>query len=66
MEYFGNEVVFNTLLKFKDHIPSPSYGDLSAAAQDIVMNTVMYQALVQKQDPAGVLKSAAAELRAKQ
>ena len=65
-EYFGNEKVFNTLLTLKDNIPSPNGGDLSAAAQDIVMNTVMYQALVEKQDPATVLKNAANELRAKQ
>jgi len=37
-----------------------------AAAQDIVMNTVMYQVLEEKQDPATVLKRAADELRAKQ
>ncbi|HHY81426.1 MAG TPA: extracellular solute-binding protein [Clostridiales bacterium] len=64
-EYFGNEKVFNMLLQLKDNIPSPNYGDLSAAAQDIVMNTVMYQALEEKQDPATVLKRAADELRAK-
>jgi arabinosaccharide transport system substrate-binding protein len=66
VEYFGNENVFAMLLKFRDSIPSPNYSDLSAAAQQIVMNTVMYQALVEKQDPATVLKNAANELRAKQ
>jgi arabinosaccharide transport system substrate-binding protein len=65
MPYFGNEVVFNTLLGFKDNIPSPNSGDLLAAAQTIVMNTVMYQALVEKQDPATVLKNAANELRSR-
>jgi arabinosaccharide transport system substrate-binding protein len=64
--YFGNEKVFDMLLRFKDNIPSPNYGDLSAAAQDVVMNNVMYQALEQKQDAAAVLKAAADELRAKQ
>ncbi|GHV90584.1 putative arabinose-binding protein [Spirochaetia bacterium] len=64
--YFGNEKVFDMLYRFKDNIPSPNYGDLSADAQTVVMNTVMYQALVQKQDPATVLRNAAAELRAKQ
>jgi arabinosaccharide transport system substrate-binding protein len=65
-EYFGNEKVFNMLLQLKDNIPSPNYGDLSSSAQDIVMNTVMYQTLVEKQDPATVLKNAADELRSKQ
>lgn len=65
-EYFGNEKVFDMLLTLKDNIPSPNYGEMSASAQDIVMNNVMYQALVEKQDPATVLKNAADELRAKQ
>lgn len=64
-EYFGNEKVFEMLLKVKDNIPSPNYGDLSATSQDIVMNTVMYQTLIEKKDPATVLKAAADELRAK-
>lgn len=63
--YFGNEKVFDMLLKVKDNIPSPNYGDLSSASQDIVMNNVMYQALVEQKDPATVLKNAADELRAK-
>ena len=63
-EYFGGEKVFNTLLALKDNIPSPNFGDLATAAQDIVMNTVMFQALEQKMDPAQVLKDAADELRA--
>jgi arabinosaccharide transport system substrate-binding protein len=66
IKYFGNENVFGMLLGFRDSIPSPNYGDLSAASQQIVMNTVMYQALVEKQDPATVLRNAANELRAKQ
>lgn len=65
MPYFGNEVVFNTLLGFKDNIPSPNSGDLLAAAQTIVMNTVMYQALVEQQNPATVLRNAANELRSR-
>jgi arabinosaccharide transport system substrate-binding protein len=63
--YFGNEKVFDMLLRYKDNIPSPNYGDLSAAAQDVVMNNVMYNALVEKQDAAAVLKAAADELRSK-
>lgn len=65
-EYFGGEVIFNTLLGFKDNIPSPNYGDLSTAAQDVVMNSVMYQALEMQLDPATVLRDAAEELRAQQ
>lgn len=64
-EYFGNEKIFNMLLQVKDDIRSPHSGDLLTAAQDIVMNTVMFQALEQDQDPATVLKNAADELRAK-
>lgn len=65
-EYFGNEKVFDMLLKLKENIPSPNYGEMSSSAQDIVMNNVMYQTLVEKKDPATVLKNAADELRAKQ
>lgn len=65
-EYFGNEKVFEMLLSLKDNIPSPNSGDLGAAAQDIVMNTVMYQVLVEQKDAETVLKAAAEELRAKQ
>ena len=64
-EYFGGEKVFNMLLEVKDDIPSPNSGELLSAAQDAVMNTVMYQCLEQGQDPATVLKNAADELRAK-
>jgi arabinosaccharide transport system substrate-binding protein len=63
--YFGGEKVFDMLLRYKDNIPSPNYGDLSAAAQDVVMNNVMYNALIEKQNPAAVLKAAADELRSK-
>ena len=38
-EYFGGEIIFNTLLGFKDSIPS-NYSDLSTAAGR-VMNSVM-------------------------
>ncbi|HSK69444.1 MAG TPA: extracellular solute-binding protein [Candidatus Limnocylindria bacterium] len=65
-EYFGGEVIFNTLLDVKDNIPSPNYNALSTAAQDTVMNTVMFQALEMKLDPAQVLRDAAADLRAQQ
>ena len=65
LPYFGNEVVFNTLLGFRDSIPSPNPGDLLVAAQDIVMSSVMFRALVQRHDPAVVLREAAAELRAR-
>lgn len=64
-EYFGGERIFQTLLTIKDDIPSPNSGALLAAAQDIVMNTVMYEALVMGADPAEVLKNAAEELRSK-
>lgn len=64
--YFGHEKIFNVLLGVKDNIPSPHYGDLSTAAQDVVMNTVMFSALEQNMDPAQVLKDAAEELRAQQ
>ena len=62
--YFGNEVVFNTLLEMRDNIPSPANTLLSPAAQDIVMNQVMFRALESRDDPATVLREAAAELRA--
>jgi arabinosaccharide transport system substrate-binding protein len=67
--YFGGEKVFNTLLQLRNEMPSPASETtkLSAAAQDIVINQVMYKALVEKsQTPAQALKAAADELRKQQ
>lgn len=65
LAFFGNEVVFNTLLAMRESIPSPANSLLSPAAQDIVMNQVMFRALDQRHDPRTVLEEAAAELRAR-
>ncbi len=65
-EYFGDEIIFNTLLDVKDNIPSPNYSALSTAAQDAVMNTVMFLAIEMQMDPAQVLRDAAEDLRASQ
>lgn len=65
-EYFGGEIIFNTLLDVKDNIPSPNYSALSTAAQDAVMNTVMFLAIEMQMDPAQVLRDAAEDLRASQ
>jgi arabinosaccharide transport system substrate-binding protein len=64
--YFGNEDVFGLLRSLgPSQMPSPlsETTSLSAAAQDVVKNQVMYKALVQKQPVAEVLKAAADELR---
>ncbi len=64
--FFGNENVFKTLGAIgPSQMPSPmsETTSLSAAAQNIVMNQVMYQALVQMQPAAQVLKTAADQLR---
>jgi arabinosaccharide transport system substrate-binding protein len=67
--YFGNEDVFALLRSLgPSQMPSPlsETTSLSSAAQDIVKNQVMYQALVKKQPVAQVLKAAADELRKQQ
>lgn len=67
--YFGNEKVFDTLLELRNEMPSPASETtpLSAAAQDVVINQVMYKALVERsQTPAEALKAAADELRKQQ
>ena len=67
--YFGNEDVFKVLRNLgPSQMPSPlsETTSLSSAAQTIVINQVMYQALVQKQPVAQVLKTAADELRKQQ
>ncbi|MCL2249817.1 MAG: extracellular solute-binding protein [Oscillospiraceae bacterium] len=64
LTYFGNEIVFETLFLMRDSIPSPHNTLLSPAAQDIVMNQVMFRALEQGIDARTVLEEAAAELRA--
>ena len=67
--YFGNEDVFKILREMgPSQMPSPlsETTSLSAAAQNIVMNQVMYQALVQMQPAAQVLHTAADQLRAQQ
>ena len=67
LEYFGNEVVFNTLLELKDEIASPYYNELSSAAQDLVMNDVMFKALSERiATPEEALREAADELRSQQ
>ena len=65
-EYFGNEVVFNTLLKIKDEIVSPNNKELSAAAQDLVRGQVMFKVLQERSaTPEQALRAAADELRKK-
>jgi arabinosaccharide transport system substrate-binding protein len=65
-EYFGNEVVFNTLLKVKDEIVSPNNKELSAAAQDLVRGQVMFKVLQERSaTPEQALRAAADELRKK-
>jgi len=68
--YFGNEDVFKLLRELgPDQMPSPlsETTSLSAAAQDVVKNQVMYNALVaQSMTPAQALKAAADELRKQQ
>jgi len=67
LEYFGNEVVFNVLLKIKDEIDSPNMGDLISAAQDLVINNVMFKSLKeQSQTPRQALEEAANQLRSQQ
>jgi arabinosaccharide transport system substrate-binding protein len=66
LSYFGNEVVFDTLFEMRDNIPSPANTLLSPAAQDIVMNQVMFRALELRDDVPTVLREAADELRARQ
>ena len=62
--YFGNEVVFNVLLELKDEIPSPNILELSAAAQDVARNKVMFRALSEQSlTPAEALRAGAEELR---
>jgi arabinosaccharide transport system substrate-binding protein len=65
--YFGNEVIFKTLLEIKDEIVSSNNKELSSAAQDLVRSHVMFKVLQEKSmTPAEALKAAADELRAKQ
>lgn len=65
--YFGNEKIFNVLLDMKDEINSINNGPLSAAAQDLVMNNVMFKVLKEgSQTPEQALKAAADELRKQQ
>ncbi|HUX11903.1 MAG TPA: extracellular solute-binding protein [Spirochaetia bacterium] len=68
--YFGNEDVFKLLRELgPDQMPSPlsETTSLSAAAQDLVVNQVMFKALSDRsQTPAEALKAAADELRKQQ
>lgn len=65
--YFGNEKIFEVFLKLKDDIRSPNMGVLSAAAQDLVKNQVMFKVLKeQSETPEQALKAAAEELRKQQ
>ncbi len=68
--YFGNEDVFKLLRALgPDQMPSPlsETTNLSAAAQDVVKNQVMYKALVDRSlTPAQALKAGADELRKQQ
>jgi arabinosaccharide transport system substrate-binding protein len=68
--YFGNEDVFKLLRELgPDQMPSPlsETTSLSAAAQDLVVNQVMFKALADRsQTPAEALKAAADELRKQQ
>ncbi|NLN65825.1 MAG: carbohydrate ABC transporter substrate-binding protein [Clostridiaceae bacterium] len=65
--YFGNEKIFNVMLEMKDEILSPNMHDLSAAAQDVVKESVMFRALhEQSLTPEEALKAGAEELRSQQ
>jgi arabinosaccharide transport system substrate-binding protein len=68
--YFGNEDVFKLLRALgPSQMPSPlsETTSLSAAAQDVVKNQVMYKALVDRtMTPAQALKAGADELRKQQ
>jgi arabinosaccharide transport system substrate-binding protein len=64
--YFGGEDIFKVLRSLgPSQMPSPASEttSLSAAAQNVVKNQVMYQALVKKEPVDQVLKAAADELR---
>lgn len=62
--YFGNEKIFNVMLDMKDEIVSPNIHDLSAAAQDVVKESVMFRVLhEQSLSPEEALKAGAEELR---
>ena len=62
--YFNNEKIFEVFLQVKDSIPSPNMGELSAAAQDLVKNQVMFKVLKERSEtPEQALKAAADELR---
>ncbi|NLU25716.1 MAG: extracellular solute-binding protein [Hungateiclostridium thermocellum] len=62
--YFGNEKIFNVMLQMKDEIRSPNIHDLSAAAQDVVKQNVMFRALHERSmTPEEALKAGAEELR---
>lgn len=64
-EYFGNESFFEIMGPYMADAPSPVNGELSSAAQDLVISNVMYDVLVdQSATPAEALKAAADELRA--
>jgi len=63
-EYFGNESYFKVMGPYLKDAPSPVNGELSSAAQDLVISTVMYKVFVEKSaTPEQALKSAADELR---
>ena len=64
--YFYNESPFTLLSNYVSGggtIPSPNNKSLSAAAQDVVNNTVMYEVFVDGVDPKDSLQNAADELR---
>lgn len=67
MPYFYNESFFEILEPYKDNIPSPVNTEDSAAAQSIVMDSVMYKVFVERSaTPREALEEGAAELRAQQ
>jgi arabinosaccharide transport system substrate-binding protein len=62
--YFGNEIVFDVLMQVKDEISSPNMHLLSAAALDVVNNSVLFKSLSQESHtPKEALEESANELR---
>ena len=68
-EYFYNESPFTLLSEYVENggeVLSPNNKELSADAQDVVINTAMYNAFLGGMDAEETLKEAAQELRDKQ
>ncbi|WP_199620045.1 ABC transporter substrate-binding protein [Paenibacillus alkalitolerans] len=61
-EYFGDGI-FDVLVEVKDEIEGVNIGEKSPAVFDAVDTKIMFESLVNMQDPAKVLKAAADELK---